>query len=115
MCPGKVERDSDSDSNDESDMEDNDNDESHSHTPPGLQTDAQLRKSQAKAKLAQAEKLYTEKGQFNPAMARAEKKRAKKAKKLSLGDDFNFAEAFADEVKLQDSPAASDNDDEAAE
>lgn len=80
-----------------------------------MQSTAQLRKAQTQARLAQAEKLYSEDGQFNPALARAEKKRQKKAKKLSLGDDFNFAEAFADEVTLEDSPGASEDADDVAE
>lgn len=58
----------------------------------------------------QAEKLYTEIGQFNPALARAEKKRRKKEKKLRLGDDFDFAEAFADEVVIDGEKDPSDQE-----
>jgi len=69
---------------------------------PSEPTKAQLRRAEAQAKSAQAEKLYSEKGQFNPQAARADKKKLKKQKKVSLGDDFNYAEAFADEVGLGD-------------
>lgn len=51
---------------------------------------------------SQTEVLYNQPGQFNPAKARADKKRQRKAKKLSLGDDFDFAEAFADEIQLNE-------------
>lgn len=50
----------------------------------------------------QTEKLYQQAGQFNPHAARAEKKRKKRESKLGLGDDFDFAEAFADEVQISD-------------
>ena len=54
----------------------------------------------------QAGKLYSEPGQFNPLRARAEKKLRKRQKRVSLGDDFDFAEAFAHEVHLDDADAS---------
>ena len=54
----------------------------------------------------QAGKLYSEAGQFNPLKARAEKKLRKRQKRVSLGDDFDFAEAFAHEVQLDDADAS---------
>ena len=72
--------------------------------PPGLQLDEEHEREpkSAAAGSSQTEQLYGEAGQFNPVAARAEKKKRKKQKKLSLGDDYNFAEAFADEVVLDD-------------
>lgn len=67
-----------------------------------------MRRADAAAKAAQADKLYSEKGQFNPQAARADKKKLKRQKKVSLGDDFNFAEAFADEVGLGDDEEGGD-------
>ena len=73
---------------------------------PGLQhsqpTKAQQRRAEAAAKSAQADKLYGEEGQYNPQAARASRKKVKRQKKVSLGDDYDFAEAFADDVGLGD-------------
>jgi hypothetical protein len=107
LVAGKeAEAEQDSGSDSESDDESGGDDDSEGAALPGMQPSkpnkAQLRRAEAQAKSVQAEKLYSEKGQFNPQAARADKKKLKKQKKVSLGDDFNFAEAFADEVGLGD-------------
>lgn len=96
-----LERDSESDS--EVSDDDMNTEEGLNHEIPGLAISGpnagNLSNSGSK-NIPQTKQLYNEIGQFNPLKARAEKKRQKKMKKLSLGEDFNFAEAFADEVNL---------------
>lgn len=102
---------------DDSDADSSDEDDSD-HEIPGLaiaRPSSNPSSSKASDKgqaVPQTEVLYAEAGQFNPAKARAEKKRQKKAKKLSLGDDFNFTEAFADEVQLGDESEPEDTEDD---
>ena len=97
--------DSDSESGDEAGKEE-EGDDGAGPCLPGLQasrtTKGQQRRAEAAAKSAQADKLYGEEGQFNPQAARASRKKVKKQKKVSLGDDYDFAEAFADDVGLGD-------------
>ena len=98
-------RDSDSEMDSDSDVEagESDGDQATAKALPGLMSSAASDQSgKAKKGSIQAEKLYMESNQFNPAVARAEKKRRKKEKKVSFGDDFDFAEAFANEVGLDD-------------
>lgn len=109
-----MERNSDSESDSDNEAADSDDDRAAAQRLPGLNTSAAEEPIiQKKQGSAQTEKLYTESNQFNPAAARAEKKRRKKDKKVSLGDDFDFAEAFADEVVLDDD--ADDLDEESSE
>ena len=102
--------DSESDSDDDAGGSDASDDGNAARALPGLRSPSAVEPmAQNKKGSAQAEKLYTESNQFNPAAARADKKRRKKEKKVSLGDDFDFAEAFADEVVLDDEVNASDD------
>lgn len=90
-------------SDSDSEAEESDGEKAATQLLPGLSSNAPKEEStKAKSGFVQAEKLYTESNQFNPAAARAEKKRRKKEKKVSFGDDFDFAEAFANEMGLDD-------------
>ena len=111
---GEKDSDSDSESALGAGEEEDDDDEEDGPRLPGLQpsqpTKSQQRRAEAAAKSAQADKLYGEEGQFNPQAARASKKKLKRQKKVSLGDDYDFAEAFADDVGLGDDEADLDGD-----
>ena len=100
------------DDSSDSDSEAADDDDQDRQQIPGLNMSKASAKSSKLTNQPQTEVLYSEANQFNPALARAEKKRQKKAKKLSLGDDFNFVEAFADEVKMDDDEEEEDEDDD---
>lgn len=102
----------DSDSDIDSELEgDSSSEDSDIPNLPGLQAAQEKPQLQrAKGKALQTDQLYNESGQFNPVAARADKKKKKKQKRLSLGDDFDFAEAFADEVVLNDNVPASDGE-----
>lgn len=79
---------------------DSDNDSEPATSSLALQQPQAQKKPAAASGAHQTEMLYQEAGQFNPHVARAEKKRRKRESKLGLGDDFDFAEAFADEVQI---------------
>ena len=105
-----ADRESESDPDSDSEAEEEgDSDDADRQALPGLQVKQSQgqQRSEGGSKPTQTSKLYTEPGQFNPKAARAEKKRRKKQKRVSLGDDFDFAEAFADEVVIGDEREAS--------
>ncbi len=60
---------------------------------------------------SQTEQLYDEEGQYNPHLAKAVKKRAKKQKQQPMDEDaFDFGEAFADEPDAAEAVTDSDVD-----
>lgn len=102
-----MDRDSDSSSDSDSEEEEDEEDSDSEAVVPGR---PQPKGSKPKSGAEQASKLYGEIGQFNPHAARAERKTRRKEKKVRLGDDFDFAEAFADEVQLEGEEGQSGSD-----